>query len=44
MPEVHVETESDSGEAVNGSDAVFVAVAAATWIHKGTQPEWPISH
>ncbi len=44
MPEVHVEIESDSGEAVNGSDAVFVAVAAATWIHKGTQPEWPISH
>ena len=29
MPEVHVEIESDSGEAVNGSDAVFVAVAAA---------------
>jgi len=41
MPEVHVEIESDEGESVNGSDAVFAAVAAATWIHKGTLPEWP---
>ena len=42
MPEVHVEIEPDKGESVNGSDAVFAAVAAATWIHKGTLPEWPI--
>ena len=41
MPEVHVEIEPDKGKSVNGSDAVFAAVAAATWIHKGTLPEWP---
>jgi CO/xanthine dehydrogenase Mo-binding subunit len=26
---------------VNGSDAVFAAVAAATWIAQGRPPEWP---
>ena len=26
---------------VNGSDAVFAAVAAATWLHEGTPPDWP---
>ena len=41
MPEVHVEIEPDKGKSINGSDAVFAAVAAATWIHKGTLPEWP---
>jgi len=41
MPEVHIEIEPDKGKSVNGSDAVFAAVAAATWIHKGTLPEWP---
>ncbi|HJM38460.1 MAG: 2Fe-2S iron-sulfur cluster-binding protein [Acidimicrobiales bacterium] len=41
MPEVHVDIEPDEGKSVNGSDAVFAAVAAATWIHKGTLPEWP---
>ena len=41
MPEVHVEIEPDKSKSVNGSDAVFAAVAAATWIHKGTLPEWP---
>ncbi len=43
MPEVHVDIEPDRGKSVNGSDAVFAAVAAATWIHKGTLPEWPTS-
>ena len=42
MPEVNVEIEPDKGDPINGSDAVFTAVAAATWIHKGTLPEWPI--
>ena len=42
MPEVNVEIEPDKGNPVNGSDAVFTAVAAATWIYKGTLPEWPI--
>ena len=41
MPEVHVDIEPGKGKSVNGSDAVFAAVAAATWIHKGTLPEWP---
>lgn len=30
-----------SGEPVNGSDAVFAAVAAATWLHRGLPPTWP---
>ena len=42
MPEVNVEIEPDKSDPINGSDAVFTAVAAATWIHKGTLPEWPI--
>jgi CO/xanthine dehydrogenase Mo-binding subunit len=29
-------------EPVNGSDAVFAAVAAAVWIDRGLAPEWPI--
>jgi xanthine dehydrogenase small subunit len=29
------------GPAVNGSDAVFAAVAAATWLAQGAPPEWP---
>jgi len=41
MPPVSVEIESSSAEPVNGSDAVFAAVAAATWLHDGTSPEWP---
>ena len=28
-------------EPVNGSDAVFAAVAAAVWMHKGLPPAWP---
>jgi hypothetical protein len=30
-----------SGEPVNGSDAVFAAVAAAVWRAQGHPPEWP---
>ena len=30
-----------SGPAVNGSDAVFAAVAAAAWLAQGAPPAWP---
>jgi hypothetical protein len=41
-PPIDVEIDpASSGEAVNGSDAVFAAVAAATWLHQGCPPEWP---
>jgi xanthine dehydrogenase small subunit len=39
-----IEVEIDpvaSGEPINGSDAVFAAVAAATWLHQGCPPDWP---
>jgi xanthine dehydrogenase small subunit len=41
MPEVHVEISEDGGPPVNGSDAVFAAVAAAAWQADGLPPEWP---
>jgi xanthine dehydrogenase small subunit len=44
MPPVTVEIEPDDGEPVNGSDAVFAAVAAATWRHAGHPPRWPCIH
>ena len=31
-------------EPVNGSDAVFAAVAAAVWINRGLPPAWPLDH
>ena len=40
-PPIHVDIEPDDGAAVNGSDAVFAAVAAATWVAGGLAPEWP---
>ena len=40
-PPVHVEIEPSSGPPVNGSDAVFAAVAAAVWRAAGFAPEWP---
>lgn len=41
-PTVDVEIEHPSGEApVNGSDAVFAAVAAAAWIGQGCPEAWP---
>jgi aerobic-type carbon monoxide dehydrogenase small subunit (CoxS/CutS family) len=42
MPEVHVEIEDDDGPAVNGSDAVFAAVAAAAWMADDLRPDWPL--
>ena len=41
MPSVDVRIEPSAGEPVNGSDAVFAAVAAAAWRHLGFPPEWP---
>ncbi|HEY5154099.1 MAG TPA: 2Fe-2S iron-sulfur cluster-binding protein [Acidimicrobiales bacterium] len=41
MPEVDVSIEAAEGDPVNGSDAVFAAVAAAVWRHQGCPPEWP---
>jgi aerobic-type carbon monoxide dehydrogenase small subunit (CoxS/CutS family) len=41
MPHVEVAIEDDDGEPVNGSDAVFAAVAAAAWRHLGHPTHWP---
>ncbi len=40
-PPIHVTIEPSTGEPVNGSDAVFAAVAAAVWQADGYAPEWP---
>ena len=40
-PEVVVTIHRDTGPAVNGSDAVFAAAAAAAWLTEGLVPEWP---
>jgi xanthine dehydrogenase small subunit len=42
MPPVTIEIEPDDGTPVNGSDAVFAAVAAAAWRHAGHPPRWPL--
>jgi CO/xanthine dehydrogenase Mo-binding subunit len=41
MPLVEVGIEQSDGEPVNGSDAVFAAVAAAAWIGEGCAQDWP---
>lgn len=42
MPDIDVVVDrSSSGEPVNGSDAVFAAVAAAVWMHQGCPQDWP---
>lgn len=41
MPAVQIEVLDDGSEPVNGSDAVFAAVAAAVWIDRGLPPTWP---
>jgi aerobic-type carbon monoxide dehydrogenase small subunit (CoxS/CutS family) len=43
-PPIVVDIEADDGPPVNGSDAVFVAVAAAAWIAQGCPQEWPTGH
>jgi len=40
-PPIEVTIEPDDGAPVNGSDAVFAAVAAATWRATGHRPDWP---
>ena len=41
MPAVEVEIDDDGGDPVNGSDAVFAAVAAAAWAAEGHAQDWP---
>ncbi len=41
MPGVSVTVLDGDGPAVNGSDAVFAAVAAAVWAARGMPPAWP---
>jgi xanthine dehydrogenase small subunit len=40
-PTIHVTIDDDDADSVNGSDAVFVAVAAAAWRHSKFAPAWP---
>ena len=42
-PAIEVTVEPDPHPAVNGSDAVMAAVAAAAWLHEGTPGSWPIA-
>jgi len=41
MPHVAVNIEMSASEPKNGSDAAFVAVAAAVWRHQGFPPQLP---
>ena len=41
-PTINIEIASNEGPAVNGSDAVFVAVAAAGWLRTGCVQDWPV--
>ncbi len=41
-PRIEVDLIESDGEPVNGSDAVFVAVAAAGWLARGCPRDWPI--
>jgi CO/xanthine dehydrogenase Mo-binding subunit len=40
-PEVDVEVVASDRPPVNGSDAVFAAVAAAEWMRHGCPERWP---
>ncbi len=40
-PPIVVDVVPGAGPAVRGSDAVFVAVAAAAWLHTGCPTDWP---
>jgi CO/xanthine dehydrogenase Mo-binding subunit len=40
-PPIEVTIDPTPGPPVNGSDAVFAAVAAATWIAQGQPRDWP---
>lgn len=41
MPHVEVTLHEEDGDAVNGSDAVFAATAAAMWLAQGCPTDWP---
>jgi hypothetical protein len=41
MPPVEVTIEPSEDGPVNGSDAVFAAVAAALWRRRGHPTDWP---
>ena len=41
LPPISVTIEDDDGPAVNGSDAVFAATAAAIWRHEVFASRWP---
>jgi len=43
-PEIRVEVVDSDAEPVNGSDAVFAAVATAAWARTGWAPHWPTAH
>ena len=40
-PPIDVTVSPEAGPPVNGSDAAFAAVAAATWLAQGRPPAWP---
>ena len=40
-PPIEVRIRESERPAVNGSDAVFAAVAAAAWAESGWAPRWP---
>jgi CO/xanthine dehydrogenase Mo-binding subunit len=40
-PPIEIEIEDDDREPLNGSDAVFAAVATAAWAATGWHPAWP---
>lgn len=41
-PPIDVTIEPDDGPPLNGSDAVFAAVAAAGWLASGCRQDWPV--
>jgi aerobic-type carbon monoxide dehydrogenase small subunit (CoxS/CutS family) len=40
-PPIEIDVVPGTGLPVRASDAVFVAVAAAAWVHLGCPPDWP---
>ena len=44
MPQVEVTLHDEDTDPVNGSDAVFAAVAAAAWSALGWPTDWPTGH
>jgi hypothetical protein len=43
VPPITIDVVDDGGAPVNGSDAVFAAVAAAAWRAAGYPPRWPLA-